>query len=351
MLWDKAEDELNFNIFVGFDGFVDKILKPVRMKDKEGTEFFLTMKEFADYLIGKEGKSCSVAVEKVQEKIGGNMPIVANALGTLGCRTVCVGAMGIPEVLPIFRKMSGNCRLVSVANPGYSDALEFESGKLMLGDNGDIDALDYRRLVEAVPEEAFISYLEECDGAAFLNWGELIGSNDIWENILFKILPRCKFGGKKIMLMDFSDFSKRQKEEVEKLTELMKGYAQYFDIVVSLNENELEQFSEKLGFEETDTEGKVLTLSRRFACKELVLHLLGASCYVKDDKVISIKKEIVKNPRTITGGGDNFNAGLLLGLLLKMNMETAVRFGAGLSSLYVKYGREVTWKELREYSF
>ncbi len=339
MLWDKAEDELNFNIFVGFDGFVDKILKPVRMKDKEGTEFFLTMKEFADYLIGKEGKSCSVAVEKVQEKIGGNMPIVANALGTLGCRTVCVGAMGIPEVLPIFRKMSGNCRLVSVANPGYSDALEFESGKLMLGDNGDIDALDYRRLVEAVPEEAFISYLEECDGAAFLNWGELIGSNDIWENILFKILPRCKFGGKKIMLMDFSDFSKRQKEEVEKLTELMKGYAQYFDIVVSLNENELEQFSEKLGFEETDTEGKVLTLSRRFACKELVLHLLGASCYVKDDKVISIKKEIVKNPRTITGGGDNFNAGLLLGLLLKMNMETAVRFGAGLSSLYVKYGR------------
>ena len=202
-----------------------------------------------------------------------------------------------------------------------------------------------------MPEEAFISYLEECDGAAFLNWGELIGSNDIWENILFKILPRCKFGGKKIMLMDFSDFSKRQKEEVEKLTELMKGYAQYFDIVVSLNENELEQFSEKLGFEETDTEGKVLTLSRRFACKELVLHLLGASCYVKDDKVISIKKEIVKNPRTITGGGDNFNAGLLLGLLLKMNMETAVRFGAGLSSLYVKYGREVTWKELREYSF
>ena len=351
MLWDKAEDELNFNIFVGFDGFVDKILKPVRLKGKEGTEFFLTMKEFADYLIGKEGKSCSVAVEKVQEKIGGNMPIVANALGTLGCSTVCVGAMGIPEVLPIFRKMSGNCRLISVANPGYSDALEFESGKLMLGDNGDIDALDYRRLVEAVPEEAFIGYLEECDGAAFLNWGELIGSNDIWENILFKILPRCKFKDKKIMLMDFSDFSKRQKEEVEKLTELMEGYAQYFDIVVSLNENELEQFSEKLGFEEMDTEGKVLTLSRRFACKELVLHLLGTSCYVKDDKVISIKKEIVKNPRTITGGGDNFNAGLLLGLLLKMNMETAVRLGAGLSSLYVKYGREVTWKELKEYSF
>ena len=56
MLWDKAEDELNFNIFVGFDGFVDKILKPVRMKDKEGTEFFLTMKEFADYLIPESVK-------------------------------------------------------------------------------------------------------------------------------------------------------------------------------------------------------------------------------------------------------------------------------------------------------
>lgn len=351
MLHNKAKEDLKFNIFMGFDGFVDKILKPVRMKDRDNTDFFQTIKEFADYLAAKEGKSCSVALEKVQEKIGGNMPIMANALGTLGCKPVCVGTMGFPEVLPIFRQMSGNCSLISVGNPGYSDALEFISGKLMLGENGDIDALDYRRLISAVPEEELIRYLEECDGAAFLNWGELIGSNDIWENILTRILPKCEFKGRKKMLMDFSDFSKRQKEEVEKLTELIRGYAQYFDIAVSLNENELEQFSEKLGFGEMSMEEKLLTLSKRFSCSEMVLHLLGASCYVKGDEILSIEKEIVKNPRTITGGGDNFNAGLLLGLLLEMDMEGAIRLGAGLSSLYVKCGREVTWEELAEYSF
>ncbi len=351
MLHKNTKGDLGFNIFLGFDGFVDKILKPVRRKDRENTEFFPTMKEFADYLAAKEGKSCSVALEKVQEKIGGNMPIMANALGTLGCKPVCVGTMGFPEVLPIFRRMSGNCSLVSVGDPGYCDALEFISGKLMLGENGDIDALDYRRLVSAVPEEELVRYLDECDGAAFLNWGELIGSNDIWENILARILPKCKSENKKIMLMDFSDFSKRQKDEVEKLTELVRGYAQYFDIVVSLNENELEQFSEKLGFGEMEMEEKLLTLSKRLLCREMVLHLLGTSCYVKDDKVFYIEKEIVKNPRTITGGGDNFNAGLLLGLLLKMDMEAAIRLGAGLSSLYVKFGREVTWEELAEYSF
>ena len=104
MLHNKAKEDLKFNIFMGFDGFVDKILKPVRMKDRDNTDFFQTIKEFADYLAAKEGKSCSVALEKVQEKIGGNMPIMANALGTLGCKPVCVGTMGFPEVLPIFRQ-------------------------------------------------------------------------------------------------------------------------------------------------------------------------------------------------------------------------------------------------------
>lgn len=103
MFQNIREQDLNFNVLMGFDGFIDKILKPIRTKTQETTVAFKTMKEFSEYLADKSGKSCSVDLEVMHEKIGGNMPIVANALGTLGCKTVCIGAMGAPEILPLLK--------------------------------------------------------------------------------------------------------------------------------------------------------------------------------------------------------------------------------------------------------
>lgn len=281
------------------------------------------------------------------------MPIVANALANLGCRTVCVGAMGFPEITPEFRDLNPNCILHSVSEPGFCSSLEFEDGKLMLATNTYLDRLDYDVLISRIPEETLIQCFDQCDAAAFLNWGELIHSNDIWGKILHNIIPKCTFSKKKNMLVDFSDFSKRQREEVLQMLELLAGYSQYFDIIISLNENEFTLFFEKLNLDNHQGifDENIIALSKWFACKYFVVHLLESSKYVEDGRVQTIKKEVIKEPKIITGGGDNFNAGLLLGLLMGVNVDDSIRMGSGLSCLYVGDGKEISFEKLADYMF
>lgn len=348
-----SENDINFKVFLGFDGFIDKIYKPMKTKTRDITTPFRTMTEFSRYIGEKSDKSCSVDLEPMQEKIGGNMPIVANALANLGCEAICLGAMGYPEIEPMFTTMNRNCTLISVTNPGYCYALEFEDNKLMLATNTHIDCLNYQKIINSVSEVSLIKYFEQCDAFAFLNWGELIHSNDIWENILKYIIPKCKFSSKKLMLIDFSDFSKRENEEVKKMLELLEGYSEIFDITVSVNENELSLLLEKLnlGRYEDSYDVQMTVLADKLKCKNFVLHLLDTTKYIKDSKVYSLEKEVIKEPKIITGGGDNFNAGLLFGLLLGLDIDNAIRIGSGLSSLYVRDAENVNFHKLKNYLF
>lgn len=351
MFREIEEYKVDFNIFMGFDGFIDEIVKPVKEKNRDSTVMFKTMKEFSDYLNGKSGKSCSIEMELEQKKIGGNVPIVANALGNLGCNVTCVGAFGFPEIKDVFKKMSDNCQMNSVAEPGCCSALEFEDGKLMLSVNEGIDTLDYKKLTSIFSEDELVKVINKSDAIAFLNWGELFYSNNIWSNILNNVIPKCKLDRRKIMLVDFSDFSGKSKEEVEEMIEILNHYAEYFEITVSVNKNEMDLFIDKLQEEKKDSDlnAKVMTLAKKIKCENFVVHLLECSCYVKDSVVYTVKKEVIKNPKIITGGGDNFNAGLLLGVLMGMDIEKAIHMGSALSCLYVQNGKSIKFNELMNY--
>lgn len=344
----KGEDELDFKVLVGFDGFVDSILKPIKVKNQTYYQPFKTIEEFSDYLKEKKGKSCSIEMELQDEKIGGNMPIVSNALGCLGCSPICIGAFGLPNIHHVFKNISDKCKLISVSNPGYCNALEFEDGKLMLAVNTDIDDLDYTKIVMHIGEETLVQYFDECDAVALLNWGEVIKSNSIWENILHRIVPKCSFDKRKIMFIDFSDFSKRSNDDIYKMLEILNEFSKFFDITVSLNENELDLFWKFIGFSDYNNslEEKALILKKKIPCKNFVIHLLEKACYFEDGVFCEIEKEVVKNPKVITGGGDNFNAGLLFGLLSEMSLKDAVNFGNKLSCLYVKNGRGIKLEEI-----
>ena len=92
-----------------------------------------------------------------------------------------------------------------------------------------------------------------------------------------------------------------------------------------------------------------MTLAKKIKCENFVVHLLECSCYVKDSVVYTVKKEVIKNPKIITGGGDNFNAGLLLGVLMGMDIEKAIHMGSALSCLYVQNGKSIKFNELMNY--
>src|SRR5688572_2807152 len=121
----------------GFDGFVDTIARAIKKKAKNKPIILFTrVKEFGNYILEKEGTSFSLEMEEISSRPGGNMPITAKALGRLGLRVNCIGALGYPQIHPVFNNFSSNCRLYSFAEPGTSTAIEFKDGKIMLAQMG-----------------------------------------------------------------------------------------------------------------------------------------------------------------------------------------------------------------------
>lgn len=344
-------EKKKMKVFVGFDGFIDRIFTPMKVKTSETAIPFQTMEEFSQYIGKKAGDSCSIDMQMTREKIGGNMPIVTNALLGLGCETVSLGAMGYPKIHALFRNDPAHCTQISVAEPGICDALEFQDGKLMLASSKDMDELDYLRILSVVPKHQLVQWFRQCDAFAFLNWGELLGSNDIWENLLQDVIPECGFLKKKMLLVDFSDFSRRSQQDVAQMQDLLQKLAVYFSITVSVNGNELELLYEKLHFAQAgdDEDGKIVQLSEMLHCENFVIHLLHCTKFVKGEMVCTREKEVVKNPKIITGAGDHFNAGLLFGLLHGLALETAVEVAAATSCLYVREAENINIQKLNDY--
>src|SRR5258705_13003438 len=81
-------------VTAGFDGFIDTIAKIIRNKEQQSINFFNRIEEFGDYVLEKKESSFSLELEEISIRHGGNMPIMANAMGQLGEQINCIGALG-----------------------------------------------------------------------------------------------------------------------------------------------------------------------------------------------------------------------------------------------------------------
>src|SRR5262245_27274450 len=119
--------------FVGLDGFVDEIIHVVDKRD-DATIFqrLPTISRLAERLAGAAGKSTNIELVTQRTKLGGNGPIMANALARLGIKVTYVGALGYPHLHSVFADFASNAEVHSIADPGHTDALEFDEGNLLL---------------------------------------------------------------------------------------------------------------------------------------------------------------------------------------------------------------------------
>ncbi len=327
-------------VTAGFDGFVDQIVKIIRYKE-EGTPpiFFQTKTEFADYIHEKEGTSFSVELQEQFIKLGGNMPIMANALATLGVEVNCIGALGYPHMHPVFNKLSTNCKLFSFAEPGYSTAYEFNDGKMMMGHFGDLHTSGWEEIKSRIGLNTIIELFQQSDLYCFVNWSEIDASTQIWKGLIRDVLPKVATR-QPLAFFDLSDCTKRSDASVKEALELIGSISQFAKVIIGMNRNEARHIYGLLEADHTvdDLDRAGASIFKNIQPSLLVVHSAKEAIAFDRKNMYKGNSFHIKDPVISTGAGDNFNAGFCTAQLLQLDAGASVLFANAIAGLYVKNG-------------
>ncbi len=339
--------------FVGLDGFVDEILHVVDKRyDAQRFDRLPTIAKFSERLAGAAGKSTNVELVNQLTKLGGNGPIMANALASFGLKVTYLGNLGYPALHPVFHDFAKRAEVYSIAEPGHTDALEFEDGKIMVGKHQSLKDVNWANIQARFGREQFIAKFGSADLVGFVNWTMLTYMSDIWESLQKEVCPSLKAPRRKIFF-DLADPEKRKPEDIRRALDLISKFQAYFDVILGLNEKEAYEIGQVLGSTPSAQTPECLSqlareIWRHLKINTLVVHPVTYALAVSDDKVDLVEGPFVAKPLITTGAGDHFNSGFCLGKLLGLNNAMSVLTGVTTSGFYVRTAQSPTISQLAE---
>ena len=352
----QTKNPATLNMVVGFDGFQDEIIHVVDKRlDSDSFTRIETIADLSKRIEKASGLSTNIELIPVQKKIGGNGPIMCNALAKHAPTITYIGALGYPTLNDVFIEMSEIATLYTIAENGHTDALEFNDGKLMLGKMVSLKDVTYEKTIETVGFEKLVDLLSHTDLFASVNWSMLPNMTDFWQKLLKNVCPLLpKKAHKPIFFIDLADPEKREAVEIIEALDLLKSFTPYFKVVLGLNKKEaydvanvLERFdSESLEQMQVSLEDLNMSLYQYLKIDAVVIHPVDRSCVVIDGVFHEAIGPYVKKPKLTTGAGDNFNAGFVLGLLLDLEPTEALLLGMSTSGYYVRQAKSPTYVEL-----
>ncbi len=336
-------------VLAGFDGFVDQIIHVVDTRaDADHYQPMLAMEQLADRIRRAAGFSANLELVVQQEKLGGNGPIMANGLVSLGCAVDYVGALGEEHVHHVFQAFAEGCRqVISLSDPGYTDALEFHDGKLMLGKMTHMSGVNWDRLLELAPIEDLAALVEEADLLAFTNWTMLPNMNSLLEG--FGTLIEAS-ANPPPLFVDLTDPAKRRKEDLVGVLELLAGTGAKTRVMLGMNARESEQVAEAvLGEVPEVLAARARAIRERLGLALAVIHPVDGAAVSTAEGEATLQGPYTAQPRLTTGAGDNFNAGFCYGLVRGLTPAQALVSAVGTSGFYVREARSPSAPELARF--
>ena len=344
-------------VLVGFDGFVDAIIAVVdKRHDTDHYDPVHTLDKFGQRIVDSAGRSSNVELVTKLEKLGGNGPIMANAMATAGFDVTYIGNLGEGTLHPVFNEFAEIANVHSIAEPGHTDALEFDDGKLMLGKHASLRHVNQDTIDRQIGRQVYVEMIRQMKFIGMVNWTMLTQLNTIWGALIEEVLPQMD--NSRYVFIDLADPSKRTKDDIAEAMELTKRLNTQSKVVVGFNLSEATQVAKVLGVEVplTDMEQKAAIEHIAADLREaLEVHCVcvhpreGAAAAIKTEAGVEtalFKGPFVAKPKLSTGAGDNFNAGFCLGLLAGLPIDQALCAGTGTSGFYVRNAHSPSLDEL-----
>jgi sugar/nucleoside kinase (ribokinase family) len=329
---------------VGFDGFVDQIIDVVDRRD--GPDSYAPMATIADF--GKRigaaaGHSANFELVVKLTKLGGNGPIMANALARLGHPLDYVGIVGEGDAVhPAFAELQANARHITcLGAPAATDALEFSDGKLMLGKLQPLDRIDVASVDRALAA-GLRSRLAGAGLVATVNWTMALSMTAIWRHLARNVLPGLR-NDRPLWFVDLADPAKRSVEDLRDAMAALGELQAHVDVVLGVNEAEARQVLAALGAswnggkdDVVEAERACGTLRQRLGLHGVVCHMVKCAAAAVGSASSGCQGFFTPKPRITTGAGDHFNAGFTAGLAAGLPLAECCLMGTATSGYYVR---------------
>lgn len=337
----SVERASRFKAFVGLDGFVDEIIHMVgRRHNAESYDRLPTIASLAERLSGAAGQSTNLELVVQRIKLGGNGPIMANALARLGLKVTYLGTLGYPTLHPVFNDFASRAEIHTIGEPGHTDALEFDDGKIMLGKTMQLNEVTWQNIQLRFGREKFADKYATSDLVAFVNWTMIPYMSDLWAALQQELRPAVKAPRRKIFF-DLADPEKRTRDDILRALKLIAGFQDHFEVLLGLNEKEARAIGDVLGLNSGNrTREGLATLAREIiGCvpiDTLVIHPVSFALAASRGGVAIMDGPFIRQPLITTGAGDHFNAGFCVGKLLDFDNQLALLAGVTTSGFYVR---------------
>ncbi|XHR28748.1 MAG: PfkB family carbohydrate kinase [Chthoniobacteraceae bacterium] len=348
-----AEKLANAKVLVGLDGFVDTIIHVVA-KRASATEYTRmgAMGDFGQRISAAAGLSANFEFVTQMIKLGGNGPIMANALGSYGTSVTYVGNLGSPNIHSVFTDFAArSARVISIAEPGYTDAIEFEDGKLMCGKHDSLRQVTWETLLEHISEAEIVDLFQQSSLIALVNWTMLPFMSDIWKKIQARIAPKLT-GEKRWIFFDLADPAKRTPEDIIEALDIIAGFQRHFRVILGLNLQEARQVGTVLGLTAPDDSPEQVTrhaacLLEKLKVDTVVVHPTAFAAAADSTGATHVAGPFTAKPKITTGAGDHFNAGFCIGRLLGLDIAGSLQVGVATSGFYVRQAKSPALEDLK----
>ena len=336
-----AGQSAHLNAFIGLDGFVDEIFHVVDKRESaDKYQRLAGMAGWGERIRAAAGKSTNIEFVNQMTKLGGNGPIMANAMASFGMKVSYLGNLGYPNLHPVFADFANRAEVISIAEPGYTDAVEFEDGKVMLGKHQSLKQVNWENIKSRYSFTKFFDKMSEANFIGFVNWTMLTGMSDIWAAVLKEVCPNLA-GPRRTVFFDLADPEKRTREDIANALKLIAAFEQYADVILGLNEKESSEVGSVLGLDTKDhsPEGLVKVgeqIRKHVPVNTVVIHPTHYALAVSAAGSAIVEGPFTPKPLITTGAGDHFNAGFCLARLLGLDNELSVLTGVTTSGFYVR---------------
>lgn len=336
---------------LGFDGFVDRIYQVVDSR-KSATDFVpvKTLKAFGQRISGAAGKSLNVEIVLQQTKLGGNGPIMAFAMSSLGVPVTYCGMTGYPKVHPVFSEFAKRANVLGFAEPAETDAYEFTDGKLLVGRHATVAEVTFDNIRKRIGDTTWRKLWEAARFVSMNNWTMLPHMTSVWKKIQSETSGK-EPAFRKMMFFDLADPEKRAKSDIAAAIKTVAKFQEQNDVILGLNERESHQVGAVLGIKGGGSGEKQIgdlagKIRERLKLQCVVIHPVKFAAAADANGSYTVVGPYTPKPRISTGAGDHFNAGFCIGCLLGCEPPQALQLGVATSGFYVRQAASPSREQL-----